>query len=376
MIPKISPKVFFVLFICCFAIETFGQDVSFEHKLTIGKTESDSTEYLFSGPKEIVMNSKGHVYIADGNNNSVRIFDKEGIYLNSVGRRGRGPGEFLSIDDLSFDNKNSLYVLDRLSRRVTIFSKTLDDYNTYKINADFTDPFALYPLSSGGHLVFATGSPTNNTKLASTFGNKFREEKRKFLPAYPTLFESNESFFSAIYTSPNYNTVQFGNNYIALCHESFSGKIVVINPLKSHKSLYIIGAWNKSNYNILDWDKRNEYRNRGLRGLVITSRQGGTVYQQIKISDGLVGNEKYLLHFYAQIKDKIILSKVDVYDKDGNLLSTHELTDSDLSLYKNHGKGRVGLVPKHMDEQNHIYFADYTKGIGFPVVRVVKMKIE
>jgi len=141
-----------------FPLSGKSQSVRFEPVLTIGKTESDSTEYLFSGPKEITADTRGRVFIADGSSNNIRVFNKKGHFLTTVGRRGKGPGEFLSIDHMTIDRENNLYVLDRLLRRVSILPASLSDYNTHLIEASFTDPFALYPISSGDYLIFASNT--------------------------------------------------------------------------------------------------------------------------------------------------------------------------------------------------------------------------
>lgn len=160
---------------------------------------------------------------------------------------------------------------------------------------------------------------------------------------------------------------------MAISHENFSGKLIVANPTNTTASIYSIGEWNRENFDILDWDKREQYRNSNMRGLETTSAGGGFAFQTTS-SVGLIGNKNYLAHFYASLENNQRISKVTIYDKNGTEIVTHELNDTDLNLYKENG--RIGLIPKHMDEQNQIYFADYTRGMGFPVVRVVKMEIQ
>lgn len=364
--------LFFFLFV--FSFPGNGQSVSFEPSFTIGMEESDSTEYLFSGPKTITSDSKGRVYIADGSSNTIRAFDQKGNYITSAGQRGRGPGEFVNIEHF-FSRNDTLYVLDRRLKRVILFTNSLKDDQAININAKFSDPFAFYPLQSGNYLVFAAGAgdPLKNLEVAYIFDEELETIKDKFLPPYPNIYESEETFFQFLFSSPFYESTSFGNNKIALVHENFGGKIVIVDPGNKNNPFYSIGKWDRSNFNILDWEKRSQYRNSDIRGLETTSMGEGYAFQSTS-TVGLVGNKKYLVHFYAPLKDNLRISKVNIYNEKAELIATKELNSTDLNLYQENG--RIGLIPKHMDEQNQIYFADYTNGQGFPLVRVVKMNVE
>ncbi|MFQ5570011.1 MAG: 6-bladed beta-propeller [Rhodothermales bacterium] len=45
----------------------------------------------FGKVESIATDSEGHIYVADGASMSIRVFDKNGRYVRTIGSHGRGP---------------------------------------------------------------------------------------------------------------------------------------------------------------------------------------------------------------------------------------------------------------------------------------------
>ena len=101
-----------------------AQTLSFTliEQLVIGDDEDAPAEYLFTFPKLVQTDSKGHIYIHDRRRADVRVFDESGQYVTTIGKRGEGPGEMREIVSMHVDDRDRLIVADRDSRRFTIFS--------------------------------------------------------------------------------------------------------------------------------------------------------------------------------------------------------------------------------------------------------------
>jgi len=82
--------------------------VIFEEELSIGGEEYE----LLSRPGNFTVDQDETFYIEDELDQSIKVFDLNGKYVQSIGRRGSGPGEFNSISDLGFLPDGSLLVLD------------------------------------------------------------------------------------------------------------------------------------------------------------------------------------------------------------------------------------------------------------------------
>jgi len=79
-----------------------------EEDLIIGSEEDKN--YMFYQARDIKVDSQGNIYVLDAGNHRVQKFDKNGNYLQTIGRKGQGPGEFADTYEMFIDNQNNLYV--------------------------------------------------------------------------------------------------------------------------------------------------------------------------------------------------------------------------------------------------------------------------
>ena len=96
-------------------------DFSFdlEEDLVIGDVNDE--DYFF--PKRVSLNvdNAGNIYVCDGGNRRVQKYDKNGLYLRTIGRRGQGPGEYMYPSGLFFDDAGNACVHD--SRNLIFYVK-------------------------------------------------------------------------------------------------------------------------------------------------------------------------------------------------------------------------------------------------------------
>ena len=101
-----------------------AQDISYSYQelFRIGDSEEFDENYSFAFPYYIAVGEEGWIYVSDWRLNEVRIFNAEGTFINKIGERGRGPGEFHEISTMYIDpSQNHLIVVDRMNLRVTRF---------------------------------------------------------------------------------------------------------------------------------------------------------------------------------------------------------------------------------------------------------------
>jgi hypothetical protein len=68
------------------------------------------------------VDSRGRIYVADAMNPSVIVLGAGGTVEAQIGRRGRGPGEFLSVNIVQVLAGDSVFVFDHELNRTTVFS--------------------------------------------------------------------------------------------------------------------------------------------------------------------------------------------------------------------------------------------------------------
>ncbi|MFC1564481.1 NHL repeat-containing protein [candidate division KSB1 bacterium] len=99
------------------------QRISIEFVQKIGELEGEDDNYLFYQPRDLEVDNEGNIYILDSRNNRIQKFDNEGEYIETIGRKGEGPGEFLTCSCIQIDiTNNILYAGDHFNGRINIFS--------------------------------------------------------------------------------------------------------------------------------------------------------------------------------------------------------------------------------------------------------------
>lgn len=88
---------------------------------TIGDGSVLADEY-YETPKSVDIDEQGNIYLVQEHTNTIRVYNHYGEYKYSIGRGGRGPGEFTLIFAFAFDKDYQiLYVLDGLD--IEIFKR-------------------------------------------------------------------------------------------------------------------------------------------------------------------------------------------------------------------------------------------------------------
>ncbi len=89
-------------------------------EVSIGELEGPE-ELLFGSIRSIAVDDDHSVYVFDGQAHHVRVFDPDGAYVKTLGRRGEGPGEFRSAEAIGVLPDGRLVVRDIGNQRVAVF---------------------------------------------------------------------------------------------------------------------------------------------------------------------------------------------------------------------------------------------------------------
>jgi len=119
--------------------------IVFEEELSIGVEEGDEN-YMFGGRVYFNTDEKGNIYINDWDQKRIQKFNPQGQYLLTIGRKGRGPGEFVNAWNPRFDKDGNLYVFDLSNRRISFFT-TEGEYLT---QISFPQGMSIHYINSSG----------------------------------------------------------------------------------------------------------------------------------------------------------------------------------------------------------------------------------
>jgi len=107
-------------------IQVYGADGEYLRSWgTYGATTDTAAGALLYGPRDIVLDASGNVYVSDTGNKRVIKFSPQGDVLAVLGGAGSQPGLFQEPVGLAFDAEGNLYVADTWNQRIQVFDQEL-----------------------------------------------------------------------------------------------------------------------------------------------------------------------------------------------------------------------------------------------------------
>ena len=147
-----------------------------------------------NAPSDVSVSKDGRIYIVDGVNNKIRIFNRFGKPLSTFGKKGSGQGEFRFPLGIDIDRRGKVYIADSGNHRVQIFNPEGRFISEIKVPsksshpADPTDVVVddsrnrCYIVDNDNHHILVYD--LSNFNLIKTYG-KPGTQKREF--RYPFL---------------------------------------------------------------------------------------------------------------------------------------------------------------------------------------------
>ncbi len=94
--------------------------VTGNHLFDLGKRGIGPGE--FNLPRDVAIGKNGQIYVVDGGNFRVQIFDRDGKYLQSFGSVGKQLGNFARPKEIAADRDGNVYVVDAAFGNFQIFN--------------------------------------------------------------------------------------------------------------------------------------------------------------------------------------------------------------------------------------------------------------
>jgi len=88
-------------------------------QLVLGGAEDGPSS--FADIRWFQVDSRGYLYVLEGQSQEVRVFDAAGVHVRTLGRKGAGPGEFSMANGIALGPHSQLWVYDPGNSRATIF---------------------------------------------------------------------------------------------------------------------------------------------------------------------------------------------------------------------------------------------------------------
>ena len=367
----------FTLLFCLSPVHAQNFTLQLQEKLTIGEEVSDSTEYLFANIRDIRPLKDEQLLVANGADNSLRIFNMNGRFIRKFGGRGRGPGEFHEISSIEITQDNRILLIDRYQNRVTIFSNTGEFLDTIGLPiSNMTNAQFILQREGGGSFFIGYRdfyNPEDQGHYLHLFDENIEQELSRHLNIFDHFFDSSIHAEVRMSQVPRYYSVRFGAQQIGFTTSIYTGIVASLDERNLNERRF--GQPLSYFYELYDWEDRRVHFDSNQRGFMSISGQGNNYLIKRKGATlGLIGNRDFLLHFYALFQDEETIPYVHIYSSHGTLLRTISLNKTGISFIKN-GKIR-SVKPLYLDENNRLYVADnYYKG-SYPAVRIFETNLE
>jgi hypothetical protein len=98
-----------------------GKILTLKEDLRLGGPEAKG-DYAFNGIITLTVDSQDNIFVLDYKDSHIKVFDKTGKYLRTIGREGQGPGELNGLRSVAVDRVSGLlFTLELSGRRVSCF---------------------------------------------------------------------------------------------------------------------------------------------------------------------------------------------------------------------------------------------------------------
>lgn len=151
-----------------------GEQWTAEIEWRVGELDGGWGRTFGGGPHNVRIGPDGRIYYIALGDRSVRVFDAEGVFVQSIGGRtaGQGPGELNSPMSLAWDSAGRLWVPDFSNDRYSIFDaegELVDDFR--RPIAGAPNLFQIGHVDADGH--FVDEAPVSRTRDEDRAGIAF-----------------------------------------------------------------------------------------------------------------------------------------------------------------------------------------------------------
>jgi tripartite motif-containing protein 71 len=121
-------------------------------------------------PSDVSVGRDGQVFVVDGGNHEIAVFDSTGVRISSLGLMGSREGQFLSPLGIGVSRNGELYVADKGNGRIVMFNAKGEHQRTFSLTADGVDIVPIdVAVGPQGEELYVT---TNTTHQVIVFSNR------------------------------------------------------------------------------------------------------------------------------------------------------------------------------------------------------------
>ncbi len=121
-----------------------GDEWDVTEEVRIGQVDGDGPD-VFGSIGLLEIDEAGRFYVFERQAQELRVFDAEGNYVRTVGRKGSGPGEFSQVIGMDWAPDGTLWMVDPNNNRISV----IDTAGTYVTSHRMLGGFVISPWPGG-----------------------------------------------------------------------------------------------------------------------------------------------------------------------------------------------------------------------------------
>jgi len=125
--------------------------------------DSLSEGLYFENPNSLAIDADGNVYVCDGDANHIKKFNKEGRFIETIGRSGAGPGEF-GMPGFIEASKDRLVLWEWGNRRISVLNLEGKFIKGFRFSGTNELPMDIKGLPGGQIIIEIEKTDFNNQK--------------------------------------------------------------------------------------------------------------------------------------------------------------------------------------------------------------------
>lgn len=146
----------------------YPRDGRFIAKLTAEMScgeEAKPEMAMLNQPLDLKVDDQGRVYVMDWGDVHIKVYDSQGRFLRTIGRKGQGPGEFDTPSFFDLTKSGKVCVLDGRQRRVTFLTSQGEYVSSFR----FDGFFSSLAIDGRDRLFLAKYAAGEELKLSTEF---------------------------------------------------------------------------------------------------------------------------------------------------------------------------------------------------------------
>lgn len=162
--------------ICALTIATLILSGStLAQEMSTGAPNQQATLDWLSMPSDVAVGKGGNIYVVDGGNHQIAVFDAAGTRVTSLGMLGSDDGQLVSPLGVGIGRKGEVYVADKGNKRLVMFDAKGSFRRNISLEEEGDDVVPLdVAVGLKGKELFVTANNSHKVLVFSTRGELLR----------------------------------------------------------------------------------------------------------------------------------------------------------------------------------------------------------